>query len=158
MRIMISKEDRAICNQGINIAVLLGLLFVFGGFAPVSAQTLYFDSVNRINNTYDGGSGPWDGSTLDWRNNGNTANVAWANGNLASFQGAPGNVVLNAPMSASGLQFSNNNGGYRISGTGALTLTGAAGITLASDGFSARIENNITLAAPSQFTNNAGGI
>jgi len=142
------------------ILMLAGVVtFLFlAGLSSASAQTLFFDA-NQADNTYTGNTNPWDSVTTDWRNNGNTANVAWTAGNTASFQIFRGYVSLAVAESATGLQFTNNNGGYRVFGAGALTLTGGAtAISLLPDGFSARVENNLTLTAASTFTNTAGGV
>jgi len=137
----------------------LGLLSLFFSLSPLKAQTLFWDSWNFTDNTYTGGFGTWDNVTTNWRNNGNTTNVVWTNGNIASFQVYRGSVNLNTAETLTGLQFTNNNGGYRIFGTGTITLSGgASAINLAADGFSARVENNLTLTAASTFTNSAGGV
>jgi autotransporter-associated beta strand protein len=125
---------------------------------PASAQILYWDATDQTDGTYSGNTGNWLTANL-WRNAADTANVSWTDGNIASFQVYRGYVTLNTAATVDGLEFTNNSGGYRIFGSGTITLNGGANdINLTSSGFTARIENNLTLAAASTWTTQGGGI
>ena len=84
-----------------------------------------------------GGSGTWNSTTNNWTNSTGAANGTWQGGS-AIFNAPGGTVTLASPISAQSLIF--NTTGYVLSGTSALTLTGAgSGIDVSNSGKSATI-------------------
>ncbi len=92
------------------------------------ANVLFWDGAhNTPNGVVDGGTSTWNNSTTNWTNVSGTTNVAWAN-RFSVFSGTAGTVTVTEPVTSTGMQFSTNGYTLNASGTGAITLSGAATI------------------------------
>ncbi|RDJ21919.1 autotransporter domain-containing protein [Bosea caraganae] len=72
-----------------------------------------------------GGSGDWNNANANWADSSGASPQGWVSGGMAIFDGMAGTATLDAPISASALQF--KAAGYEVSGGNALTLVGAPG-------------------------------
>ncbi|WP_295373143.1 autotransporter-associated beta strand repeat-containing protein [uncultured Pseudacidovorax sp.] len=102
--------------------------------AMTTGTYTYWDT-NATNTTVDGGSGNWDGSTLNWTPVGGTPRGTWAGGTeTAYFNGSAGTVTIanNYAANIGGLNFGTY--GYTINANagGLLMLTKDATITINS--------------------------
>ncbi|MET3514418.1 autotransporter-associated beta strand protein [Pseudacidovorax sp. 1753] len=102
---------------------------------PMTTGTYTYWDTNASNTTVDGGSGNWDGSTLNWTTSSGTPRGTWAGGTeTAYFNGSAGSVTLANSYAANigGLNFGTY--GYTINANagGLLMLTKDATITVNS--------------------------
>jgi len=102
---------------------------------PMATGTYTYWDTNATNTTVDGGSGNWDGSTLNWTTSSGTPRGTWAGGTeTAYFNGSAGSVTLANSYAANigGLNFGTY--GYTINANagGLLMLTKDATITVNS--------------------------
>ncbi len=113
---------------------------------PITLTTLTWDP--SLNHTGSDGNGNWDTITSNWATG--SSDTAWQNGDIAAIGngGAGGTITLDAPVTAAGLTFNTVTSPYTIaaSGTGALTLSNAAGISIVMNA-------NATISAPITFDN-----
>lgn len=116
----ISRIPRLMNHQRLT-RILLVVCAARMALAPLSAQSLSWDTVTGDGATVTGGGGTWDNSTLNWNNGGGT--IAWnsSSPSVAVFGGATaGTVTLGSNVTASGITLS--TAGYTIAG-GGNTLT-----------------------------------
>jgi autotransporter-associated beta strand protein len=78
----------------------------------------------------------WNGPGTDWNTNGNWTNPATfpnSSSAVVNFTNvAVGTVNISASVQAQTLNFSNTSGGYNLTSSGAFTLSGVTGITVAA--------------------------
>jgi len=114
-------------SQWRSIAVATWLVVCLPAWA--AAQTTYFwNGLDPSASPADGGTGTWDGTTLNWRQGSDTGTaVAWpaagAGTDEAIFAGTAGTVTLSGTQTANQLDFTVT--GYTLTG-GTLALDGTA--------------------------------
>lgn len=99
------------------------------------------------NDAIDGGSGTWQvgGPPYAWTDANGRINGAYTDGSFAVFQGTPGLVTVEGPVTTSGMQFASN--GYRIDGD-ALGLVGEQAIIRVGNGADEGADYIATVQAP----------
>ena len=83
----------------------------------------YWDGTGVIgNNSINGGSGAWNGTTKNWTDSAGATNSTWEGGHGCVRRAPGGTVTLAAPINAQGLSFGST--GYTLAGTSSLNLVG----------------------------------
>jgi outer membrane autotransporter protein len=93
-----------------SLANQVNLIVVAGG-TPVQ----YWNGAQTPSGKFNGGTGPWNTSTVNWTTASGSASAPWNDG-FAVFQGAAGTVTLTENVEISGMQFLTT--GYLIEGNG----------------------------------------
>jgi autotransporter-associated beta strand protein len=130
----------------LGIAVIL----LAASAAPVFASTVTWDSDGVFGNGVSDGSGVWDTATANWYGAGpddqtwNNANIDTARFGTGTGGVTPYTVTLNAPITAGGLLFQNQN--YTLTGN-TLTFPGTAASIDVASGQTAQIDSILTGAS-----------
>ncbi|MDQ0317861.1 autotransporter outer membrane beta-barrel domain-containing protein, partial [Amorphus orientalis] len=121
-------------------------------------QTIQFwDGANTsANNTVDGGTGTWDGTTTNWTTSDGSANAAWKK-SVGVFMGTAGTVTVSGTQAFDTLQVKTD--GYQVTG-GTLALapaSGSAGTVNVDAGVTATIASTIADGTGSKLVKAGSG-
>jgi autotransporter-associated beta strand protein len=138
-----NKDHVSFRNSTRRILTALAI-FVLAGFCQRADAVLYWVGTNVAATVAAPSDGIWDTTTLDWNTSGSgAADSLWVSSETALFGGASGNynVLLNAGITATLVDFATSGSAYTVSatsgraisvigGSGSLQLSVQSGVTL----------------------------
>jgi autotransporter-associated beta strand protein len=129
-------------SRGVRRAVFLAAVIgVAGAASGAFASTNIWDPTLAKSATTSGGGGNWVTGTSNWWISG-ASNTPF-DGDIARFQGTTAGSVLVDAAGVSANQLSFGLTGYTIAGPGAVTMTGAAGISFGQNTIAATISSSL---------------